>query len=362
MFEAEGLDLAALFSAAKLDLTCLADPNARYPADAISVMWELAVAQSGKINLGLSRHLAAKYGNFDLVGYAMVSSPTLLCGLQGMANSMAVVSDAATFSVENSDPDYILSLGHVGNKRPVPRQRTEYGLLTVLMLCNWLTRQELKPLAAGFAFPWPLNLEPYRDAFQCDLRFNQTTSYLLLKAQDVTAALPSYNPTMLAVHEQLIARRLHDMGTQSIAEQVRRHLMARLKDGEPRREEIAHMLCMTDRTLQRRLQAEQACFQNLLDEVRAELAQKYLADNHHALAQVSDLLGFVDQSNFFRACKRWFGVPPGLFRSQMMGQLSVTTAEAIANGHGVGHVRPVNGLRPTSPISNPESPRQSPLR
>lgn len=148
------------------------------------------------------------------------------------------------------------------------------------------------------------------------------------------AALPSYNPTMLAVHEQLITHRLHDMGTQSIAEQVRRHLMARLKDGEPRREEIAAMLCMTDRTLQRRLQAEQACFQNLLDEVRAELAQKYLADNHHALAQVSDLLGFVDQSNFFCACKRWFGVPPGLFRSQMMGL----------------------------PISNPESPRQSPLR
>jgi len=122
------------------------------------------------------------------------------------------------------------------------------------------------------------------------------------------------------VHEQLIAHRLHDMGTQSIAEQVRRHLMSRLKCGEPRREEIARALCLTDRTLQRRLHAEATSFQNLLDEVRVELAQKYLADNHHALAQVSDLLGFVDQSNFFRACKRWFGVPPGLYRSQMMSR------------------------------------------
>lgn len=341
MFEAEGLDLAGLFAAAKLDLACLADPDARYSADAMSVLWERAVAESGKTNLGLSRSLAAKYGNFDLVGYAMVSSPTLLCGLQGMANTMAVVSDAATFSVENSDLGYVLSLGHVGNKRPVPRQRTEYGLLTVLMLCNWLTRQELKPLAAGFAFPLPLNLEPYRDAFRCELRFNQTTSYLLLKAQDVTAALPSHNPTMLAVHEQLIAHRLHDMGTQSIAEQVRRHLMSRLKGGEPRREEIARVLCLTDRTLQRRLQAEHASFQNLLDEVRVELAQKYLADNHHALAQVSDLLGFVDQSNFFRACKRWFGVSPGLYRSQMLDQSTRKTAEVTSPERGLSTARTV---------------------
>lgn len=322
MFEAEGLDPLALFAAARLDPKCLADPNARYAADPISVLWELAVAQSGKPNLGLTRELAARFGNVDLVGYAMASSPTLLYGLQDMAKFMALVSDAATFSVDESDHGYLLSLGHVGNKRPVPRQRTEFGLLTLLMLCNWLTRRELKPLVAGFAFPLPKNLEPYRDAFQCELRFNQDTTFLLLKEEDLTRALPSHNPTMLAMHEQVIADRLHDMGTQGIAEQVRRHLITRLKNGEPRREEIASLLHMTDRTLQRRLNAEQVCFKNLLYEVRVEAAQKYLADNRLSLAQVSDLLGFVDQSNFFRACKRWFGVPPGLYRSQMQDRSS----------------------------------------
>ena len=320
MFEAEGLDPTALFNAAKLDRESLADPNARYPADAVSVLWEMAVAQSGKPNLGLTRELAARFGNIDLVGYAMASSPTLLSGLQAMAKAMALVSDAATFSVEKSAQGYLLSLGHVGNKRPVPRQRTEFGLLTLLMLCNWLTRRELKSLVAGFAFPLPPNLEPYRSAFQCELRFNQTTTFLLLKAEDLMMALPSHNPTMLAMHEQVIADRLHDMGTQGIAAQVRRHLMARLKNGEPRREEIASLLHLTDRTLQRRLNAEQVSFKDLLDEVRVEAAQKYLVDNRLSLAQVADLLGFVDQSNFFRACKRWFGKPPGLYRSQMQNR------------------------------------------
>ncbi|RZI92803.1 MAG: AraC family transcriptional regulator, partial [Variovorax sp.] len=29
------------------------------------------------------------------------------------------------------------------------------------------------------------------------------------------------------------------------------------------------------------------------------------------------LLGFVDSSNFFRACKRWFGVTPAQYRSRL---------------------------------------------
>jgi AraC-like DNA-binding protein len=34
------------------------------------------------------------------------------------------------------------------------------------------------------------------------------------------------------------------------------------------------------------------------------------------------LLGFVDQSTFFRACKRWFDASPGQFRAHLGGALS----------------------------------------
>ena len=67
------------------------------------------------------------------------------------------------------------------------------------------------------------------------------------------------------------------------------------------------------------MHAESTSFQQLLDDSRRELARKYLSEEKYPLNQVADLLGFVDQSNFFRACKRWFGEPPGQYRRRLAG-------------------------------------------
>lgn len=68
--------------------------------------------------------------------------------------------------------------------------------------------------------------------------------------------------------------------------------------------------------LQRRLQAESAIYQQLRDDTCCELRLQYLSDEGRSLAEVADLLGFSDQSNLFRACKRWFGITPGQYRAQ----------------------------------------------
>ena len=51
-----------------------------------------------------------------------------------------------------------------------------------------------------------------------------------------------------------------------------------------------------------------------------QLARQYLSDAHRSLGEVADLLGFADQSNLFRACRRWFGMPPGQYRAQLPTQ------------------------------------------
>jgi AraC-like DNA-binding protein len=77
---------------------------------------------------------------------------------------------------------------------------------------------------------------------------------------------------------------------------------------------------MSDRTLQRRLQAEGTSFQQLLDDTRREMAQLYLRRPDASIKRVAEQLGFEDPSNLFRACKRWFGESPGAYRARFAAQ------------------------------------------
>ncbi|MDB5858498.1 MAG: AraC family transcriptional regulator [Ramlibacter sp.] len=320
MFAARGLAVPALFRAAGIDPERLEDGGERFGVDEVSRLWELAVASSGDPALGLDRALTLKYVNFDVVGYAMLSSPDLRSGLAAFARYTALISDAATFGLQPADGGRAwLVLGHTGNTRPVPRQRFSYGLLSLLTLCQWLTRRDVQPLAAHFKFAEPPEVAAYHGAFACPLRFGQAENQLLLGAADLEAAIPSRNPSLLALHEHVMRERLAALGQAGTSCRVSDEIVRRLHRGEPRREDVAASLALADRTLQRRLHAENTSFQHLLDEARSELARKYLADSRYTLGEVAHQLGFGDSSNFFRACRRWFGLPPGQYREQLLG-------------------------------------------
>jgi len=318
MFASQGIDVPKLFATAGLDIAQLEKPDARFAADDVTRLWDLAVAWSGQPALGLDRDLASRYVNFDVVGYAMLSSPDLRAGLESFARYLSLISDAATFEVQPERRGAWLILGHMGNTLRIPRQRQEYGLLALLMASRWLTRHELRPLAVESIFPEPSDFHPYRMAFECPLRFDQPATRMLLATSDLELPIPSRNASMYALHERVMEDRLASLGNARTSYRVSEEIVRRLHQGEPRREDIAASLALTDRTLQRRLHAEKTSYQQLLDEARRELARKYLADEHYSLGQIADLLGFVDQSNFFRAARRWFGMPPGQYRQKLV--------------------------------------------
>lgn len=327
MFAASGVDVAAILPQAGIDPGRLDNPDERFDADDVSELWRLAVAQSGDAALGLDREIAARHVNFDVVAYAMASRDSLRSGLEALSRYMAVISDAATFDLEPDGDNAWLVLGGSGFARPVPRQRYAYGLLSLIVICQWVTRSPLVPLAVEFKYAQPPEVARYREVYGCSaLRFDCPENRLLVSGRDLAAPIPSRNAAMLALHEHVLQERLVALGNASTAYRVCAEVVRRLHKGEPRREEIAAALAMADRTLQRRLHDEHTSFQELLDDARRELARKYLSEERWALAQVADLLGFVDQSNFQRACKRWFGEAPGLYRKRMLGALTGSVA------------------------------------
>lgn len=329
MFTAQGLPAAALCAEAGIDLpTLVKEPQTRVDVDRVSRLWEAAALRHGQPGLGLSRDLAARYGNVDLVGYALASGPNLLVGFEHLQRQMALISDATTFEMAR-DPrgqGYWLAISHIGATRPVPRERTEFAVLTLFTLCCWLTRRELLPLAMDLTTPPPQDDSPYRAAFGVLPRFGQPVSRFLLSEADLRSPIPTHNPGLWALHERLVETELDQLGQTRTSTRVRTEIARVLHRGEPRREDIATRLHLTDRTLQRRLQAESVCYQQLLDDTRRELARQHLGDERRSLAEIADLLGFADQSNLFRACKRWFGMPPGQYRMQLLQVASEATS------------------------------------
>ena len=318
MLKAEGLDVAALFDEAGLETVALSDPDSRFPTEKVSLLWELAVARSGNLTIGLAKSNIVRPASFDVVAYTMMSSPHLLGILESLNRYVGIVSDAASIVISKDDEGFRMILELFGGGRPVPRQRFEFDLMTILSFCRWVTNRDLRPLALELRFPPPADLRPYQDAFQCPLRFNAAANALLFARADVLAPLPTAHPLLAEVHQRFATERLQRLDHLQTSSRGRAAIIRRLPAGEPRRTEVAAVLEISERVLQRRLQTEGTSFQRLLDDTRSELAQ-YLGQTVVSLADATYLQGFGDQSSFFRACRRWFGTSPRHYRIRLIG-------------------------------------------
>jgi AraC-like DNA-binding protein len=318
MLAAEGLDPRVLLAAAGIDAAALDAPGARIPTEQISRLWEVAVERSGNPALGLAQHHIARPASFDVVGYAMMSCADLRSAFERLIRYLIILSDAFTMTLSEEREGYRATFVLLGGDRPLPRQRVEFIVVTLAGFCRWISGRDVHPLAIELPFPAPADLAPYRAAFRCPVLFDAPRNSLLFARADMTAPLPTSNPQLAELHERYAGEYLRHFDHAQTSYRAREVIIRRLPDGEPRRDQVAGELAMSERTLQRRLEEEATSFVQLLDGTRRELAEQYLGRLHLSLAQAAYLLGFADQRSFFRACKRWFDQSPGQYRSQLL--------------------------------------------
>ena len=97
---------------------------------------------------------------------------------------------------------------------------------------------------------------------------------------------------------------------------VRELVIDRLAKGPLRIDDIARELGMSSKTLERRLGERGVTFSALLDEVRCELAKRYLGETDFRLEQVAYLIGYSEPAPLVRAFKRWTGTTPMKYRGK----------------------------------------------
>ena len=122
------------------------------------------------------------------------------------------------------------------------------------------------------------------------------------------------NELLTAYCEEALARRRTGRG--GLRADVENAIVPLLPHGEARAGQVARRLGMSQRTLARRLASEDLTFASVLDGLRLDLADRYLADADLSISEIAWLLGYREVSAFTHAFKRWTGKTPREVRTQ----------------------------------------------
>ena len=157
------------------------------------------------------------------------------------------------------------------------------------------------------------NLQRYQDFFGCDVELGHHRNEILVERSILDQASPQPDRLASEYCQAQCKKLLNKFGLQGgLVEQVQKILVAR-PGSFPNIEETARKLNTSVRTLRRNLNKENSSFQSLLDEIRLELAQEYLA-SQMSIERIAELLGYSEAANFSHAFKRWTGVAPSQYR------------------------------------------------
>jgi AraC-like DNA-binding protein len=161
------------------------------------------------------------------------------------------------------------------------------------------------------------NRELLESHFGCRVRFKTNRNALILRSTDLDRPFVTQNDELLkAIGAQLEADLKERNSSADLGDQVKHTLKRSLPGKRPTLPQVARELCMSARTLQRRLTEADVTFQQLVEETRREMAHHYLKHSAVELNEAAFLLGYEDSNSFFRAFHGWEGTTPGEWRTK----------------------------------------------
>jgi AraC-like DNA-binding protein len=91
---------------------------------------------------------------------------------------------------------------------------------------------------------------------------------------------------------------------------------ALLPGGYPCIEEVARLLSVSSRSLQRALSETNDSYSDMVDRCRRQTACESLEQTQKPIRDIAKKLGYRDASSFSRAFRRWTGTMPRAYRIQ----------------------------------------------
>ncbi|MGB5291647.1 MAG: helix-turn-helix domain-containing protein [Lysobacterales bacterium] len=172
------------------------------------------------------------------------------------------------------------------------------------------------PVEVRFAHRKPEDTTPFRRFFRAPLRFDSEQYAVAFSDSWLNRPLPDTSPELLLLLQDEV-NKLEAKQEDNFLEHVRRLLRTTLVTGHSSADQVAELLSMNRRTLNRHLNALGSNFQKVADEIRFEIARQLLEDSAMEILQIALFLGYSNASAFTRSFRRWSSTTPAKWRATM---------------------------------------------
>jgi AraC-like DNA-binding protein len=313
--ESAGVPVAPLLGRVGLTPGLIAEPEERLSVRSqIRLLDEAANAlKDDCFGFTLARDFDLR--KIGLLYYVMASSQTLGDALKRIARYSKVANEALVFGYREGNR-LIISLSYSGVPRHSDRHQIEFCMFGLLRICRVLTGHNLVPQHFSISHYRSDGTTEMARFVGTKVEFGADTDEFALNIEarelPLTHSDPYLNKLLLKDCKAALADRKGDVS--KLRTKVENAISSLLPHGRVPVENVARSLGMSRRTLARQLSDEGLNFSEILQQLRRDLAVRYLRDRKLHVSKIAWLLGFNEVSAFTHAFKRWTGKAPSELR------------------------------------------------
>ncbi|MBT9596480.1 MAG: AraC family transcriptional regulator [Vitreoscilla sp.] len=307
---AAGLDAHRMLMDAGISPSVLVEPDLKLPADRVAWLLEKSASASGFESFGLRMAESRQLSNLGPVGLLVRDQPTLRDSIAVLLRYHAALNGSLAIMLEETAGLVVVREEIIVGAAVPVRQATELAIGVLLRLMRRILGEDWQPRRVCFMHAPPKDTHTHLRVFGPCVEFNHDFNGIVCSKAELDARNATADPLMARYAQRLLDTTVEPETQGALAEDVRRSVLLLLPSGRCNIEQVAEHLGLVCRTVQRRLAEQGLSFSELVNQLRVELATRYVTQSDRPLIDVAALLGFAAPSAFSRWYQRQFGCSP----------------------------------------------------
>lgn len=301
-----------------------------------------AVSAAGDRLLALRAGARTHITAFGIVGYALWSSGTLREALS-VAQEFAPLLNLKCGPILSVEGDLATlrfaepsGLGVAETELCV-----EFELAKVLTFLRDLLMSSFKPTSIRLLSTCPTHHDRAAILLDCDDIHTDAIAAISFHIRWLDHSLPQADPRTHRACRDACSQLLEAQDNHVDLASSVRSILVNASTSIPTLPEVARSLCMSARTLRRRLDLTNTSYSQLVDDVRKTLALRYVSSTNLTTEAIAEKLGYSDAANFSHAFKRWTGQAPRQYRAALTTNFT-THREPLISASGMTRRTAIN--------------------